>query len=186
MLFETDFILTIWLKTVPDNTVIFLRIMICTSLIYAIANPLIVANQATGKVKRYQAVCGSILLMILPISYILLLLGCPAYSVFIAHFVMEAIAQLARMIMLRPLIGIGLKDYIVNIYSRIALVVVSALIPPFIAYNVMGSGIMRFFVLGIICVMSVPVCAYYLGLNSNERVFVMSKVQGVLNKIRKK
>ena len=186
VLFETDFILTIWLKTVPDNTVIFLRIMICTSLIYAIANPLIVANQATGKVKRYQAVCGSILLMILPISYILLLLGCPAYSVFIAHFVMEAIAQLARMIMLRPLIGIGLKDYIVNIYSRIALVVVSELIPPFIAYNVMGSGIVRFFVLGIICVMSVSVCAYYLGLNSNERVFVMSKVQGVLNKIRKK
>lgn len=185
VLFETDFILTIWLKTVPDNTITFLRIMICISLINAIANPLIVANQATGKVKRYQAVCGSILLLIFPISYVLLILGCPAYSVFIAHFVMEAIAQLARIIMLRPLIGIGIKDYIVNIYARIALVVVSAIIPPVIAYNAIVPGIVRFFVIGIICVMSVSVCAYYLGLNSNERIFVMSKVQGVLNKIRK-
>lgn len=184
VLFETEFILTVWLNTVPDNTVIFLRIMICTSLIYAIANPLIVANQATGKVKIYQAVCGSILLMIFPLSYVLLLLGCPAYSVFIAHFVMEAIAQLARMIILRPLIGIGIKDYIINIYARIALVVVSSIIPPFIVYNVMDSEIVRFFVTCIICVMSVSVCAYYLGLNSNERIFVMSKVQGILNKIR--
>ena len=185
VLFETDFILTIWLKTVPNDTIVFLRIMICTSLIYAIANPLIVANQATGKVKRYQAVCGTILLMILPISYVLLLLGCPAYSVFITHFVMEAIAQLARMIMLRPLIGISIKDYIVNIYARIALVVVASLILPFITYNAMDPGIVRFLVLGIICVMSVSVCAYYLGLNSNERVFVMSKAHVLLNKIRK-
>lgn len=185
VLFETDFILTAWLKIVPDNTVVFLRIMICTSLIYTIANPMIVANQATGKVKRYQAVCGTILLMILPISYILLLLGCPAYSVFIVHFVMEAIAQLTRMIMLKPLIGIGIKDYIVNIYARIALVVVTSVILPFIAFYSMESGIVRFIVLGFICVVSVSASAYYWGLNSNERVFVMSKAHGLLNKIKK-
>lgn len=185
VLFETEFILKVWLKIVPDNTVTFLRIMICTSLIYTCANPMIVANQATGKVKKYQAVCGSTLIMILPISWILLELGFPAYSVFLVHFVMEGVCQLARMIMLRPLIGIGIKDYIVNIYARIALVVVASLILPFIAYNAMDSGIVRFLVLGIICVMSVSVCAYYLGLNSNERVFVISKAHGLLNKIRK-
>ena len=37
VLFETNFILTIWLKTVPENTVVFLRIMICTSLIYTLS-----------------------------------------------------------------------------------------------------------------------------------------------------
>lgn len=86
VLFETKFILTVWLKIVPDNTVVFLRIMICTSLIYTLSNPLIIANQATGKVRKYQAICGIILLMILPISYISLRLGLPAYSVFIVHF----------------------------------------------------------------------------------------------------
>lgn len=38
-------------KIVPDNTVAFLRIMICISLIYTLSNPLMIANQATGKVK---------------------------------------------------------------------------------------------------------------------------------------
>lgn len=86
VLLETDYLLTLWLKVVPENTVVFTRIMICISLIYTTANPCVVANQATGKVKVYQMVVGGILLTILPISYIVLKLGAPAYSVFIVHF----------------------------------------------------------------------------------------------------
>ena len=62
VLFETNFILTVWLKTVPENTVIFLRIMICVSLLYPLSNPLIIANQATGQVRNFQFVSGLILL----------------------------------------------------------------------------------------------------------------------------
>ena len=47
VLFETNFILTVWLKTVPENTVIFLRIMICVSLLYPLSTPLIIPNQDT-------------------------------------------------------------------------------------------------------------------------------------------
>ena len=78
VLLETEFILTLWLKTVPENAVIFTQIMICISLIYTTANPCVIANQATGKVKVYQMVVGGILLTILPISYIVLKLGAPA------------------------------------------------------------------------------------------------------------
>lgn len=183
VLFETNFILTIWLKTVPENTVIFLRIMICTSLIYTLANPMIIANQATGKVKKYQAVCGTILLMILPISYICLKLGCPAYSVFIVHFCMEAIAQLARMIMLRPLIGIRVYDYFKNVYSRVFIVAALSIIVPLLVYESLNDTILRFFIVCVVCVLSVSAVAYTIGLSNNERVFVKEKVGAMANKI---
>lgn len=186
VLFETNFILTIWLKTVPENTVIFLRIMICTSLIYSLANPLIVANQATGKVKKYQAVCGSILLLILPISYISLKLGFPAYSVFIVHFVMESIAQFARMIMLRPLIGIHIKDYFKYIYTPVIIVVSFSFIIPFIIYNNMNDTILRFFIVCIVCAISVSVVVYTIGLSNNERIFIHSKVTEYYKKITRR
>ena len=185
VLFETNFILTVWLKTVPDNTVIFLRIIICTSLIYTIANPMITANQATGKVKLYQAVCGTILLLILPVSYVCLRLGCPAYSVFIVHFVMEAIAQIARMVMLRPLIGLRLRDYFFNVYLKILIVVLVSVILPGLVYFTMDDNVLRFFAVGLACVLSVGFSAYFLGLSTNERVFVRSKIVGVISKIRR-
>lgn len=75
IILETNYILTLWLGAVPENTVIFARIIIAISLIYTTANPCIIANQATGKVKVYQAVVGGLLLLILPISYFVLRLG---------------------------------------------------------------------------------------------------------------
>lgn len=183
VLFETNFVLTVWLKTVPENTVIFLRIMICTSLIYTLANPMIIANQATGKVKKYQAVCGTILLMILPVSYVCLKLGCPAYSVFIVHFCMEAVAQLARMIMLRPLIGIRLRDYFTNVYSRVFVVVVLSVVVPFLVYESMDDTVARFFAMCAVCVLSVGTVAYTVGLSKNERVFVRAKAVAMINKV---
>lgn len=183
VLFETEFILTVWLKTVPDDTVIFLRIMICISLLYTLSNPLMVANQATGKVRKYQAICGSILLMILPVSYVCLKLGCPAYSVFIVHFVMESIAQLARMIMLRPLVGIRITDYIKNIYARVVFVVVLSVLAPFVVYENMDDTVVRFFTICLICVLSVSTVAYTVGLSKNERVFVRAKAMAMMNKV---
>lgn len=185
VLFETNFILIFWLKTVPEYTVVFLRIMICTSLIYTLANPLIIANQATGKVRKYQAICGTILLMILPVSYVCLRLGLPAYSVFIVHFIMESLTQLARMFLLRPLIGIKIRDYFRYIYSSVLLVIVVSVILPALVYLNMEDTVIRFFVVGIVCVLSVSTTAYTLGLSSNERVFVKAKALGMLHKFTK-
>ena len=186
VLFETDFILTVWLKTVPEDAVVFLRIMICISLLYTLSNPLMIANQATGKVKKYQAVCGTILLMILPISYVCLRLGCPAYSVFIVHFVMESIAQLARMFMLRPLIGVRIRDYFRNIYVRVLAVATLSVIPPFAVYESMDGTVLRFFAVCTVCVLSVGTVAYTIGLSGNERIFVRAKAVGMARKIFKK
>lgn len=183
VLFETNFILTIWLKVVPDNTVIFLRIMILISLIYTLSNPLMIANQATGKVRKYQVICGSLLLMILPVSYICLKLGCPAYSVFIVHFTMETITQFMRMVLLRSLIGIRIRDYISNIYMRVAAVVVLSVVLPFIFYKSMDDTVLRFFIVCLVCAFSVCAVAYTVGLTCNERVFVKSKAVLMLNKL---
>ena len=182
VLLETEFILRVWLKTVPENTVVFLRIMICTSLIYSLANPLMIANQATGKVRKYQTVCGSILLLILPVSYVCLKLGLPAYSVFIVHFVMESVTQIARMIMLRPLIGIRVKDYFRNIYARVFLVVVLSVILPLSVYENMNDTVLRFFTVCVICMLSVSLVTYTIGLSGNERAFVRSRVNGAYNR----
>ncbi len=180
VLLETDFILTIWLKTVPGNATIFTQIMICISLIYTTANPCVIANQATGKVKVYQAVVGGILLTILPVSYVVLKLGAPAYSVFIVHFCVEMVAQLARMIMLRKLIRLSVIRYFKNIYIPVVLTVVVAVILPVIVHERLEQGWIRFFVVGVTCVFSVTTSVFVIGLKGNERRFIFDKVLHIL------
>lgn len=175
VLMETNFILTLWLKTVPEDAVIFTQIMICISLIYTTANPCVIANQATGKVKIYQMVVGGILLLILPISYIVLKLGAPAYSVFIVHFCIESVAQFSRMYMLRKLIHLPLWQYMKNIYIPIVSTVVIAIILPLVVRMQVAEGWLRFLAVGFTCVLSVGASSYFIGFTKQERVFFLDK-----------
>ena len=184
LLLETDFILQLWLKTVPDNAVIFTQIMICISLIYTTANPCVIANQATGKVKIYQMVVGGILLLILPISYIVLKLGAPAYSVFIVHFLVESVAQFSRMYMLRKLINLPLWQYMKNIYIPIFTTVAVAIILPIFVHMQVEEGWLRFIAVGFTCVLSVGISTFFIGFTKHERVFFLDKCLRLL-KIRK-
>ena len=184
VLFETNFILTVWLKTVPENTVIFLRIMICVSLLYPLSNPLIIANQATGQVRNFQFVSGLILLFILPVSYICLSFGLPAYSVFVVHFIMEFTTLFYRLRLLRSSINIRFIDYFKNVFFRVVLVVTISIIIPIAIYNYMCNTIIRFFLICIICILSVGLSAYTVGLSHNERLFIKSKAIYIFNKIK--
>ena len=184
IMLETNYILTLWLGIVPENTGIFARIIIGISLIYTIANPCVIANQATGKVKVYQAVVGGLLLLILPISYIVLKMGAPAYSVFIVHFCVESVAQFARMYMLRNMIDLPLWSYVKNIYLPIMGVVLLSVVLPLLVYNNMQEGIIRLLAVGMTCVVSVAMTSLFIGMTRNERTFLIDKSLRIL-KIRK-
>ena len=185
ILFETNYILKIWLKIVPENTVCFLRIMICTSLIYTLSNPLMIANQATGNVRQYQAACGTIQLLILPISYVFLRFGYPAYTVFIVHFTIESFTQIVRMFMLRPMIKIRLVDYISYIYKPVSLVVLGSIILPFFLFvYIDGNGIIKFLLIVLTCFCSVAFSSYTLGLSTDERKVVSDKIKKIAHKIK--
>ena len=184
VLLETNFLLKLWLKTVPEDAVIFTQIMIGISLIFTTANPCIIANQATGKVKIYQMVVGGILLAILPISYLVLRLGAPAYSVFLVHFCVESVAQFTRMYMLRKLINLPLWAYMKNIYLPILATVAVAVVCPSIVRVQMEESWLRFIAVGFTCVFSVGLSAFFIGFTKHERVFFLDKGLRLL-KIRK-
>lgn len=185
VLIETDYILTIWLKIVPDNTVVFLRIVLITSWITAIANPLSNAAQATGTIRRYQSVIGGLLLLILPVSYICLKLGMPAYSVFVVHFIMECVAQTARLLIVRNLINISIRAYVSKVFITIGFVVVISLIFPLATHFVMEKGMLRLVIVSLISIISVCSFSYLIGLNNSEKRFITAKVTEVLFKVKK-
>lgn len=180
VILETEFILSVWLKTVPDDAVIFTQIMICISLIYTTANPCVIANQATGKVKVYQMVVGGILLTILPISYVVLKLGAPAYSVFIVHFCVESVAQFSRMYMLRKLINLPMTQYLQNIYIPIVSTVAVSIVLPVIVHMQMEDGWLRFIAVGCTSVVSVGFSVFFIGFSKHERLYFLDKALRII------
>lgn len=183
---EANQILHVWLGIVPDHTVWFFRLIAFIMLTETLANPYIVANQATGKVKKYQAVCGGLLLCIVPIAYIVLKLGGNPESVYIVHGCIAVITQATRVYMMRNLISLPMMTYVRKVIIPIIGVAVAAALIPTLVYNEMPISVLSFFVVCALCVICTIAAAYYIGTSKDEKVLIQERAFAAYHKIFKK
>ncbi len=85
--FEISFVLKIWLgDNVPENTYEFTLIVMITYLMETFHSASLMSYHAIGRIKTGNIVGGTLMILALPLSYISLKIGYPAYSVFIVIF----------------------------------------------------------------------------------------------------
>ncbi len=186
VLIETKAILTLWLKIVPDHTVVFLRIMLCTTWVYAVSESVDYSRFRHRQDQTIPKCRRGLLLLILPISYLCLRFGLPAYSVFIVHFVMEITAQFARLLMLRRMIRLSLREYFAKVIWSISKVTAIALAAPLaVAYWQPGEGIWNLLTICLICAISTSMSVYWFGLTPGEKIYICSKVSSIASKFKK-
>lgn len=187
VMIEAAPILSVWLDTVPNHTVNFIRLTLCIMMVDVLSNPLITAAQATGRIKVYQTVVGGFLLSIVPLSYFALKIGGQPEVVFVIHFVMGVAAQIVRLIMIRSMIHLSLWKYFREVVVKIMCVVLTAIILPVAVYFLLPQNTLySFLVVCGMCVISVSASVYYLGLGEGERCFVIEKMNGFRQKMFKR
>ena len=180
VMIETEYMLNLWLTVVPDDTVIFTRLILCTTIIDSMANPLMVAVTATGHIRRYHIIVGGCLLSIIPLSYGVLKLGCSPASVLVVHFLLSVVAFAIRLCIVTRMINMPLYIYIKEVILKsLKVVVLSVPVPLVISFYLHTS----FIVTGVVCVVSVSVISYVFGLDENERTFVGKRLKWALLKM---
>lgn len=182
LLIETPYVLDIWLKKVPPQSVAFTRLMLCITLLNPFSSPLSISNQATGNVRKFQLIIGGLLMTVLPISYIVLWKGYSAPSVYGVYFGVECIAVIMRYILLRNQISLSTKEFINEVIFRLLPVVILSPIVPLIIRNTMDEGFIRLLVICFTSVASVIFVSYSLGLKSTERMAIKKRIKSTFSK----
>lgn len=177
---EAPLVLGIWLKEVPDYTAIFLRLAILTALLNTLSNPLIISMHASGKVRDYQIVVGSISLLTLPIVYVAFKLGAEPYYAMVIAFAVEFVCHIARLYMLVRGIGFPMLKYLRNVTLMVFIITLLSLIFPLIAYSLIENEVIRFFSVCIISIISTVFFGFYIAFSKNERVKIFRKVSDVV------
>lgn len=182
ILLNTEFILGLWLKEIPDHTTLFVQLTLIFSMLEHISETMITAQLATGKIRDYQIVVGGIQLLNLPLSYIVYRLGGAPESYVIVAIGCGVVCLIARLYMIRPLIGLKIKDFIYRvIFNIFAVTIVSAVIPV-IMFCCLDENIWSFVILTIMSVISSISSIYLVGLNQNERNIVIGYVSKFIKK----
>ena len=168
-------VLDIWLVDIPDYTELFMILVIIIGLIDSISNPLMTLAQATGRVKVYQAVCGSIIISNLPVSWLFLNWGYPAETTMYVAITVAVIALIARLIILKSMIEFPLFEFSKKVLLRLVMTAALALLlSHLIKYSCNYEGTL--FVQVIILLSSVvttTLSVVIIGLNKHERNMIL-------------
>lgn len=173
---EAKVVLSIWLGTVPEYTVEFLRFMFVISLIDCLANPLVLSAKATGRIRQYQLILGTLLLTIVPISYLFLKSGYSPLIVFWVHLIIVLIGQVARVLLIRRLINLSVRQYMSNVvWPCLGGMIVSAIFPV-VCYLSLTPSIVRLLSVGALTVFSTASYVYFVAMEHRERSWVKNLV----------
>ena len=186
IILETNTILTIWLKTVPDYAVIFLQWIIISSFMDTVlANSLVTSMFATGKIKGYQIIVTTVGCLVFPLSWIAFKLGFEPQVGYILYFIIYTILLFVRLYLLKDMVKLPVMMYIREVLYKLAPVIVVGFAIPGILILTMDAGWLR---LILVCLLSVLVTAeseYFIGLSNKEKDFVAEKIKLVIEKIKK-
>lgn len=183
IILEIDQILKLWLKTVPDYSSIFTILVLVIILIDCVSGPLMTTVQATGQIKLYQAVVGTLQFLVLPISYIFLKYGYKPEITLYVNIIISLIALCFRLFFVKKIIDFPILRFINEvIVINIVIVFLSLFVPLFLRYK-MDEGIIRLFVIVFVSLLWNFLIIYIIGLKKTEKKIV---IKSVLNVIKKK
>lgn len=185
VIINTHYILGLWLKLVPEHAVLFVRLTLLFAMSESISNPLITAMLATGRIRNYQIMVGGLQMLNLPISYIFLRLGCVPESVlFVAIFISQC-CLVARLYMLRGMIGLSSVKYLKHVYLKVLMVMSTSAILPILLLKNINETFLSFLVISVVSILTTSISIFYIGCSKEERVFVWAKVSALCAKIRR-
>lgn len=172
LILEMNLILKLWLKTVPEYTAIFCKIILIASLIGCCSGLLSQAVRANGKIKNYQIICSLGGILCLPAAYFILKFTSNPIIAMAMLILVQIILYFTRLIMTSKIIGLSIRIYLIKTLVPIFIVTILSSLITIITYNVLPDSLLRLFIIIFISIVSIGISSYFLGMTKSERIFI--------------
>jgi O-antigen/teichoic acid export membrane protein len=176
---NAEFILKLWLKDVPEYTVVFIRLILILSLIDAVSGPLWMSVQATGDIKKYQIIASCFTFANLPVSLLFLMYGFSPEWILIIRICLEIIKLIWLVFYLQKKINFPVWALFTDVFVPMAVIsIISGGVTIYMYF--LFSGIPRLLITCSVSVICSSLLIYFSGLHSDERYFINKSIRNLL------
>lgn len=181
---ETEVVLNLWLKEVPEYSALFLRMVLLSSLVRFSSNVLFHGITSTGKIKTYQIIESMLSVFVFPLTWLAYKLGGNAPVTYLFFTLLYLILFIIRIRFLKKLINFSVMKFVRETITPICIVAILAFIPPAFVMSMMSPSIYRLSIVFLTSLLSTTCIIYKWGLSDNERNFVLEKILFIIRKNR--
>ncbi len=185
LIFETPFILKLWLTVVPEHTVWMFRLSVVGTLMTLLGNTGYTVCMATGRIRNYVLIITSIGCLVFPLTWIVYYFGAPVEATYIIYIIVYIAVDLVRLWIMKWLTGFPPIMFIREVFGRLLLVLPFCVILPIISICVLKAGILRLIITILVTETSTLASIYFLGLDVPEKNYVNTLIKKTINKFHK-
>lgn len=176
LIIETEYILTLWLKIVPDLTVIFVRLTMISAMVNILGNSCYTACMATGDIKRYVIWVTLVGLSAFPLTWIAYACHFSAESAYIIYILVYMGVDATRLYIMRGLLQFPTMLFVKDVLLPILLTTIAGSVIPVLVAIQMQPSFIRLIATCTVSVISVGLATSYIGLTKHEREMTVGKI----------
>jgi O-antigen/teichoic acid export membrane protein len=178
IIFNAGFLVDLWLgaSQAPENTVVFIRLVLIYIMIEAVSYTMVTAMLSTGNIRNYQLLVGGLQLLNLPVDYILLRMGAPAEVIYYVAGAVAILCLSARLFMLRKMIALPVGRFLREVLSRELVVAGLALIVPLLLSRSTLEGWGGFLLSVLATEISSCAIIWFIGYDHDEKDIILHKL----------
>lgn len=185
VLLETNYILTLWLKNVPDYAAIFLRLTIIGSMINMLGGTGLTACMATGQIKQYTIWISSVGVLVFPLSWLAFKCGLPVESTYVIFICVYICINIVRLYIMKGLLHFPPRMFVNYVLTKIIIVTPLAFIMPIIPIYYMPESFGRLCITTVTSLINSSIIIYLIGLSNNEKKTIIEKGKKIIQKYQK-
>lgn len=182
VILETELVLTLWLKIVPDYAVLFTQLVLIDSLIGSLSGFIQTMVQASGRVKVYQIIVSGILLLNLPVSYLLIKQGSPPQITIYVSIFLSISAMIARLYIVKKNEKFPVHKFTSKVLLPISIVLIAVTAFSYVLKIYNFNSLLNICII----VLFIMICIVVVGTNKNERAFLLSKIKNISGLVKKR
>lgn len=169
-------LLSIWLKVIPDGTIIFCQVMLISLFLRSLGSGIDPLIQATGQVKWYQICQSSLLILGIPLSILFFIWGMSPVYIIVAFIICDIIRTIAMFIIICRITPFDFKKYAVSTYVPLIKVLIGlGVYDVFYQFFPLYSLSLQLIGFFMTLIASIIVCMSW-GMTSNERSKTVGKL----------
>lgn len=172
-LFETSYIIQLWLGQVPQYVESFIRLTLMMNCVGIINSVVVIGIHATGNIKRISFYTGSLYLIAIPLSYVFLKLGCDAWMVYVVNLISNMLIMSLNLCILKKQVSDISILSILRVIVVVFLVALLSSILSLLVFEVISPGFYRLVFVTFCDIIAMAFFTYTIALKSNQRAFVM-------------
>lgn len=183
IIIELPYILKLWLKVVPDYTVVFCRLLLIDMIISKYTFPINTAIAAVGKVRAITVVVFVNRILQFLFAYLFYSQGYPPQTIYYVTIAFSTISIVYKLYFGKRIAGLDIRKYFSDVFVKGTLPILLAASVVWLPSAYFEQSLIRFLITLFSSAIITSTLIYFVGFTSSEKMFFSNSLRAVIKRI---